>query len=150
MRTPYWNRWRNWLVSIWSTSQDQRSSQEAWKDRRPPGRNPFAISPTFEWVVIWRSSEINRNFQRNLKRSVDLIFVKFTWPPHPNISPPPEKELVHPNRPVRWNVKLKLRVLYCGLHLQVSGFDFREIYLAPAPQHFSATGKGIGPPQSPR
>ena len=75
--------------------------QEAWKDRKPPGMSPSAISPTFEWVIIWRSSEINYNFQRKNKRLVDLIR-EIYWP--------------------HWS---------------------------PPPQHFSATGKGFGPPQSP-
>ena len=38
LRTPYWNRWRNWLVIIGSTGQDQRSLTRSMEGSQTPGR----------------------------------------------------------------------------------------------------------------
>ena len=103
--------------------------QKEPEDRKPPGRGPLAISPTLKEVIVWRSSEIINNFQRKIKRSVDSILGIYTGPTKPHISPPLGKNLVRPSPPIDANVDKKIRVLKCGLHFQVSDFNYEITHL---------------------
>ena len=66
--TPFWNLGKTGWRSSGVPAKIEDHEQKEWKDRKPPGRGPLAISPTLKEVIVWRSSEIINNFHRKIKK----------------------------------------------------------------------------------